>query len=304
MAMSQSIVGATRGLVALGAHHQGLEMTGSSEEDEEDLGSRQTHRTGPIAPQPPLADASLTDRRNLTFNVLRNTPPVVPSSVNCGPINESNPPDLHEEAVEVEVEEVDEDGNSYSCLTIISSPDRSLSSSRESFDSSSLSISPSSIFNQPPTPPPELPLCAVCMDVLVGATTTSCGHEGCYSCLRELQKVHERGKNFVDRVTYLFDDTIFKCPECREDVKDIKMGRKFDNLIEDSISRQGDEDLYESYISRVKEHYQYVREEREESEKAEEVITNTMKIAGVGAGAAVLFGGVYSMVKKKNRAES
>jgi hypothetical protein len=29
-----------------------------------------------------------------------------------------------------------------------------------------------------------------------------------------------------------------------------------------------------------------------------------MKIAGVGAGAAVLFGGVYSMVKKKNRAES
>ena len=28
---------------------------------------------------------------------------------------------------------------------------------------------------------------------------------------------------------------------------------QFDNLIEDSISRQGDEDLYESYISRVKE---------------------------------------------------
>ncbi|GMI11241.1 hypothetical protein TrRE_jg8361 [Triparma retinervis] len=197
----------------------------------------------------------------------------------------------------------DQDIRSASGLTILSSPSSSVCDPLSSPSSSSLSMSPSSLFNNqvPSSPAPELPLCAVCMDVLVGASTTSCGHEGCYSCLRALQRSHEGGKKLVDRWTHLFDDTIFKCPECRGDVKDVKMGRKFDNLIGDSVRRQGDLALYESYVGRVREHEQFVREEREEAQRAEELVTEAMKAVGVGAGVAVLFGGVYSMVKKRGR---
>lgn len=106
----------------------------------------------------------------------------------------------------------------------------------------------------------SLPHCATCMDVIVGATTTECGHDVCYTGIKELEQRHEKPSFPMS----LLDHTLFHCPECRGPVESTSRSFEFDAMIEQLVVKYAAPGVLGSYFERKEQYQRFIDNEREE----------------------------------------